>query len=101
MKIKNSCALAACMALALTAPVSANPTSSLHHTASHDSASASPVEVAVLTTATLETVTGAINWRKVACWSGVVALAVGASVAGSPGIGAVASAALAIGCLAT
>ncbi len=56
-------------------------------------------EAVVLQTATLDAVTGAINWGKVACWTGVVGVAVGASLVGSPGLGAGASAAMAIACL--
>lgn len=47
----------------------------------------------------LSTTTGGINWRKAACWTGVVTVAVAGSLGGSPGAGAVLSGALAVYCL--
>lgn len=93
-------ALTACMALALALQVSASPTASGDQSASNGSAAGSPAEAVVLPTATLDAVTGAVNWRKVACWTGVVGVAVGASLVGSPGLGAGMSAAMAVACLA-
>lgn len=92
--------LGACMALALTAQVAASSPPSLHHPISPSPASGAPTEALVLPTATLGAVTGAVNWRKVACWTGVVGVAVGASLVGSPGLGAGLSAAMAVACLA-
>lgn len=53
----------------------------------------------VLTTTELNATTGSINWRKAACWTGVVTVAVAGGFGGSPGVGAVLSAALAVYCL--
>lgn len=47
----------------------------------------------------LSAATGGINWRKAACWTGVVTVAVAGSLGGSPGAGAVLSGALAVYCL--
>lgn len=63
---------------------SAAPTSAVPHTLSMTDLSAT---------------TGGISWRKAACWTGVVTVAVAASLGGSPGAGAVLSGALAVYCL--
>lgn len=47
----------------------------------------------------LTATTGGINWRKTACWTGVVTVAVAGSLGGSPGVGAALSGALAVYCL--
>ena len=99
MNMKPLRALTACMALALAAQVSAGSTPSLHHPAPDDPAGGSAAEAVVLPTATLDAVTGTLNWGKIACWTGVVVVAVSASGA-SPAVGAAASGALAIVCLA-
>ncbi len=93
-------ALAACMAFALTAQVPASSFASPHLAVPNGPTGEIPAGAVVLPTATLDAITGAVNWRKVACWTGVVGVAVGASLAGSPAVGAGASAAMAIICLA-
>lgn len=60
-------------------------------------ATSAPSEV--LATTELNATTGGINWRKAACWTGVVTVAVAGSLGGSPGAGAVLSGALAVYCL--
>ena len=90
-------ALTACMAFALTLQISASPTT---FDGQSGPEAGSPAEAVVLPTAALDAVTGAVNWRKVACWTGVVGVAVGASLVGSPGLGAGMSAAMAVACLA-
>lgn len=92
--------LTACVALALIAQVAAASTLSHADFLTPDSPHETRADVVVLPLATLEAATGAVNWRKVGCWTGVVGVAVGASLAGSPAVGAGVSAALAVVCLA-
>ena len=97
---KSLHALAACMAFALAVQIPASSFASAHVAAPNGPTDQAPAGPVVLPTATLDAITGAVNWRKVACWTGVVGVAVGASLAGSPVVGAGASAAMAIICLA-
>ncbi len=99
MKMNTFRVLAACMALALAAQVSASSTPSAQHSVPPGPAGESPAEAVVLPTGTLDAVTGAFNWGKFACWTAVVTVAVGASLAGSPAVGGAASAGLAVVCL--
>jgi hypothetical protein len=97
---KSLHALAACMAFALAAQVPASSLASEHLAAPNGPTDKIPAGAVVLPTATLDAITGAVNWRKVACWTGVVGVAVGVSLVGSPGLGAGMSAAMAVACLA-
>ncbi len=98
MNMKPVRALTACMALALAAQVSAGSTPfDPRSTVTHPPV-AGAAETVVLSPATLGTVTGAINWAKIGCWTTVVAVGVSASAA-SGGAAAAASIALAGVCL--
>ena len=92
--------LTACLALALIAQVAAAGTFSHADFPVPGSPTGAGADALVLPAATLEAVTGGVNWGKVACWAGVAAVAFGASLAGSPLLGAGASAAMAAVCLA-
>ena len=92
--------LTVCLALALIAQGAAASTLSHADFLSPGSLHETGADVVVLPPASLDAVTGTVNWRKVSCWTGVVGVAVGASLVGSPGFGAGASAALAVVCLA-
>ena len=64
-----------------------------------DSAVPTPLVPHTLSMTDLSATTGGINWRKAACWTGVVAVAVAGSLGGSPAAGAALSGALAVYCL--
>jgi len=89
---------AASASAAPSMPEALTTTSSLHHPASDYPTAGSAAEAVVLPPATLGTVTGAINWGKVGCWTAVVVVGVSASAA-SGGGAAAASIALAGVCL--
>ncbi len=91
-------ALAACMAIALAIQVPATPTASPQGSVEPTPVTDGGTETVALSPATLDAVTGAINWPLIACLTSAAVLVVGASLAASPGIGAVASATLAAFC---
>lgn len=62
-------------------------------------AAPTPLVAHPLSMTDLSATTGGINWRKAACWTGVVTVAVGGSLGGSPAAGAALSGALAVYCL--